>query len=90
MVRGCLKWTGLAGRVPVPWTAQDCLKAATIHIGGTFEEIAGAEDEVLGKGSIPIFRLYCWCSPVCFDETRAPKGKTDGVGLLPCAERFDI
>jgi phytoene dehydrogenase-like protein len=58
----------------VPWKAQDCLKAATVHIGGTFEEIAGAEDEVW-KGQHPSFPFVQLVQPGLFDETRAPKGK---------------
>ena len=58
----------------VPWKAQDCLKAATVHIGGTFEEIAGAEDEV-GKGQHPDFPFVLLVQSGLFDETRAPKGK---------------
>jgi phytoene dehydrogenase-like protein len=58
----------------IPWKAQDCLKAATIHIGGTFEEIAGAEDEVW-KGQHPDFPFVLLVQPGLFDETRAPKGK---------------
>ena len=28
---------------PIPWTAPDCRRAATVHLGGTFEEIAKSE-----------------------------------------------
>ena len=31
---------------PVPWTNQGCHRAGTVHLGGTFEEIAAAEAEV--------------------------------------------
>ncbi len=58
----------------VPWKAQDCLKAATVHVGGTFEEIAGAEDEVW-KGEHPNFPFVLLVQPGLFDETRAPKGR---------------
>ena len=30
----------------VPWTNQDCRRACTLHLGGTFEEIAAAEAQV--------------------------------------------
>ncbi len=36
----------------VPWTNEDCRRAATVHIGGTFEEIAAAEAEV-NSGRMP-------------------------------------
>ncbi len=29
---------------PIPWTAAECLRAATVHLGGTLEEIAASED----------------------------------------------
>ena len=29
---------------PIPWTAPECARAGTVHVGGTFEEIAASED----------------------------------------------
>jgi len=58
----------------IPWKAQDCFKAATVHVGGTFEEIAGAEEEVW-KGEHPNFPFVLLVQPGLFDETRAPKGR---------------
>src|SRR5208283_4339014 len=31
---------------PIPWKANDCLRAATVHLGGSFEEIAASEKAV--------------------------------------------
>ncbi len=31
---------------PVPWTALECRRAATVHVGGSFDEVAAAESEV--------------------------------------------
>jgi phytoene dehydrogenase-like protein len=59
---------------PVPWQAAECLRAATVHIGGTFEEIAGAEDEVW-KGEHPENPFVLLVQPSLFDSTRAPAGK---------------
>ena len=28
---------------PIPWKAEECRRAATVHVGGTLEEIAAAE-----------------------------------------------
>ena len=28
---------------PIPWKAADCLRAGTVHLGGTFDEIAISE-----------------------------------------------
>ena len=37
---------------PIPWHNPECLKSATVHLGGTFEEIAVAESTVW-CGQIP-------------------------------------
>jgi phytoene dehydrogenase-like protein len=36
----------------VPWTAEPCRRAGTVHVGGTLEEIAAAEAAV-HRGSLP-------------------------------------
>ena len=36
----------------VPWTNEHCRRAGTVHIGGTFEEIAAAEAEI-NRGRMP-------------------------------------
>jgi phytoene dehydrogenase-like protein len=58
----------------VPWTAPECARAATIHIGGSLEEIAASERAVWsGETAERPFVLVAQQSP--FDETRAPEGK---------------
>jgi phytoene dehydrogenase-like protein len=42
----------LAVRDGVPWTAEACRRAGTVHVGGRFEEIAGAEARA-AKGRMP-------------------------------------
>jgi phytoene dehydrogenase-like protein len=59
---------------PVPWKAADCLGAATVHVGGSFEDIADAEDKV-GKGEHPENPFVLLVQPSLFDTTRAPAGK---------------
>ena len=55
---------------PIPWTARDCGRAATVHVGGTFEEIA--ESERSPGGERPFVLLT---QPSLFDDSRAPSGK---------------
>src|SRR5437867_9347498 len=31
---------------PIPWAAKDCLRAGTVHVGGSMEEIAEGEQSV--------------------------------------------
>jgi phytoene dehydrogenase-like protein len=59
---------------PVPWRAEGCLRAATIHLGGTLEEIAGAESGVW-RGEHPEKPFIIMTQPSLFDSTRSPKGK---------------
>ncbi|MEP6924603.1 MAG: NAD(P)/FAD-dependent oxidoreductase [Pyrinomonadaceae bacterium] len=59
---------------PVPWKARECALAATVHVGGTFEEIAESERAVaINKVSEKPFVLLAQTS--LFDKTRAPAGK---------------
>jgi phytoene dehydrogenase-like protein len=59
---------------PVPWKDAACLRASTLHLGGTLEEIALSEREVAhGKPATNPYVLVAQYSP--FDETRAPAGK---------------
>jgi len=59
---------------PVPWKDTRCLKAATVHVGGTFEEIAEAEDSIW-KGKHPEKPLVLLAQQSLFDATRCPAGK---------------
>ena len=59
---------------PVPWKDHSCCRAATVHLGGSLEEIATSE-RAPGRGehaSRP-FVLFVQQSP--FDPSRAPSGK---------------
>jgi phytoene dehydrogenase-like protein len=59
---------------PIPWKARECARAATVHLGGTHEEIAAAEAAVRsGKRADHPFLLLA--QPSLFDESRAPAGK---------------
>jgi phytoene dehydrogenase-like protein len=59
---------------PVPWRAPECRRAITVHAGGTFEEIAAAEQAVAqgGHAERPFVLV---AQPTLFDPARAPHGK---------------
>jgi phytoene dehydrogenase-like protein len=59
---------------PIPWAAQACSRAGTIHVGGRFEEIATAERAV-AQGQIPERPFILLAQPSLFDTTRAPQGR---------------
>lgn len=62
---------------PIPWKAPECLRSATVHIGGTFEEIAVSEDAMRhGREAERPFVLLA--QPTLFDPSRAPEGKHIG------------
>ena len=59
---------------PIPWTADDCRRAATVHLGGTFEEIA--ESERAPREGRHAERPYVLLTqPSLFDDSRAPAGQ---------------
>jgi phytoene dehydrogenase-like protein len=59
---------------PIPWRAPDCFRAATVHIGGTFDEVAASEKAVRA-GSHPERPFVLLVQPSLFDPSRAPEGK---------------
>ncbi len=58
---------------PVPWAARDCARAATVHVGGTLDEIAAAEADV-AAGRIPARPYVLVAQQSLFDAARAPTG----------------
>jgi phytoene dehydrogenase-like protein len=59
---------------PIPWTASECLRAATVHLGGSFEEIARSEKAVR-RGLHADRPFVLLVQPSLFDSSRAPAGK---------------
>ncbi len=59
---------------PAPWRAQQCRRAITVHLGGTFEEIAASESAV-ARGRCAERPFVLIAQPTLFDPTRAPAGK---------------
>lgn len=59
---------------PVPWKAADCLRAGTVHLGGTLPELARSERQV-AQGIPPEQPYVLVAQQSLFDPTRAPQGK---------------
>jgi phytoene dehydrogenase-like protein len=53
----------------IPWRARECARAATVHVGGTFEEIDCWERRYTGAPFIILAQQSL------FDQTRAPAGR---------------
>lgn len=58
---------------PIPWKAKECLRAATVHLGGSFDEIAASE-EAMANGRNAERPFMILAQPSLFDPTRAPAG----------------
>lgn len=58
----------------IPWRDPACARAGTVHIGGTFDEIAASERAAWGRrpAEMPFVLL---AQPSLFDATRAPPDK---------------
>jgi phytoene dehydrogenase-like protein len=76
---------------PIPWKAKECLDAATVHVGGTFDEIAAAEsapwrDEHAERPFVLVTQ------PTVVDRSRAPAGKHTAWGYchVPNGSTFDM
>ena len=59
---------------PVPWRAEVCRRAGTVHVGGTLAEVARAEDDV-AHGRHPEHPFVLVAQQSVFDASRAPSGK---------------
>ncbi len=59
---------------PVPWRDPATATAATVHVGGTFDEIATAEATV-ARGGHPERPFVLVAQSSLFDPTRAPAGR---------------
>lgn len=59
---------------PIPWRSTECARAATLHLGGSFEEIAAAE-AAPWRGEVAERPFVLLAQPTLFDPTRAPAGR---------------
>ena len=59
---------------PVPWAAAEAWRTATVHVGGTFEEVRAAEADV-AAGRHPERPFVIAVQACVIDPTRAPTGR---------------
>ena len=62
---------------PIPWKAPECLRAATVHVAGPFEDLAASEDAA-SHGRIAERPFVLVAQQSMFDRTRAPEGQHTG------------
>src|SRR5216684_455764 len=55
---------------PIPWTARECSRAATVHVGGTLEEIVESERSFTSDRPFVLVG-----QPSLFDPSRSPAGQ---------------
>ena len=79
----------LAG--PVPWRAEACRRAGTVHVGGFLDEMTRAEREVF-HGIHPERPFVLTAQQSLFDPTRAPEGKHTFWAYchVPVGSTFDM
>ena len=59
---------------PMPWKAQACRNAGTVHLGGTAAEVAAAE-RATARGGLPDRPFVIVAQPSVADPSRAPAGQ---------------
>ncbi|HYR59514.1 MAG TPA: NAD(P)/FAD-dependent oxidoreductase, partial [Chthoniobacteraceae bacterium] len=60
-------------RGPIPWRAEACRRAGTVHLGGTLDEIALGERQVT-RNEVPALPFVLLAQQSVFDSSRAPAG----------------
>jgi phytoene dehydrogenase-like protein len=76
---------------PIPWRAAECSRAATVHIGGSFAEIAASE-AAMRAGNHAERPFVLLSQPTLFDQTRAPAGQHVAWAYchVPNGSNFDM
>jgi phytoene dehydrogenase-like protein len=61
---------------PIPWRAKECARAATVHLGGSFDEVVRSTQSVqsVGRGEPGDRPFILLAQPSLFDPSRAPPG----------------
>ncbi len=73
---------------PIPWADPHSGRAGTVHVGGSFEEIAASEAGALA-GKAPRNPFVIVAQPSVVDETRAPAGRHVAWGYCHVPNGYD-
>ena len=74
---------------PIPWADPWSAKAGTVHVGGSWEDVAAAEDQV-HSGNHPERPFVLVAQQSRFDPTRAPEGKHTAWGYCHVPSGSDV
>ena len=76
---------------PIPWKSEECRKAGTVHVVGSWDELAASEGAV-SAGSTVERPFVLVTQQSLFDPTRAPAGKHTGWAYchVPHGSRVDM
>jgi phytoene dehydrogenase-like protein len=56
---------------PIPWAAEQCRRSATVHVGGSLEDVAASES-AMSHSRVADRPFLLVAQPSLFDPTRAP------------------
>jgi phytoene dehydrogenase-like protein len=59
---------------PIPWRAEKCVRAGTVHLGATLDEISASE-QAPWRGAVSERPYVLLAQQSLFDPTRAPEGR---------------
>ena len=76
---------------PIPWSNPAVARASTVHVGGTFDELAQSEAAVW-RGEHPQRPFVLLTQQSHFDASRAPRGKHTGYAYchVPMGSGVDM
>jgi phytoene dehydrogenase-like protein len=76
---------------PIPWSNPEVARASTVHVGGTFDELAQSEAAVW-RGEHPQRPFVLVTQQSHFDPSRAPRGKHTGYAYchVPMGSGVDM
>jgi phytoene dehydrogenase-like protein len=68
---------------PIPWKANKCLQAATVHVGGGMQDVAASEAAMAG-GRVAEWPFLLVAQPSLFDPSRVSEGSKGHTGWVYC------